>query len=129
MRKTYFIRILLALALTCGLILAAGCGEKAADQALEQYDKTVGEANRVSVNTNLTIINGSIRIYYSNNTGSPTVDGLLNSGLMASWPQGPDSVTYELAEKNGKMVAVANRNNAADWWTSGEDQIAYPVQW
>ena len=129
MRKTYFIRILLALVLICCLILAAGCGEKAADQALEQYDKTVGEANRVSVNTNLTNINGSIRIYASNNTGSPTVDDLLNSGLMVSWPQGPDSVTYELAEKDGKTVAVANRNNAGDWWTAGEDQVAYPVQW
>jgi len=127
--KAIFFRIILVLALVLFLIVTAGCGEKAADQVQEQYDKTIGETNRVSVDANLTSINVSIRMYSSNNADSPSIDDLLDSGLVMSWPAGPDGVSYELVEKDGKTVAVANRNNAGAWWTAAENQVAYPVEW
>ena len=123
------IRLWLILVLIIFMSLSVGCGERAVEQVEEQYDKTIGESNRAAVDANLITIDGSVRIYLAATGGSPSIEGLLDSGYMNSWPAGPDGVTYELADLNGKTAAVAIRNSAGSWWTAAEEQVSAPVKW
>jgi type II secretion system protein G len=102
--------------------------------AVPVYTNITARANQKAVEANLRTIDGAIMQYKAANDGKEPTNTNDNEALkeyVQAWPEGPDTVEYDIAAETGstQMRAVAAKKNAGDWWTLSEESTSLPITW